>query len=133
MINSKILILGFTFKEDCPDVRNTRVIDIYNELRNFDINIEVYDPLANPEEVRKEYDIQISNYKPEGQFDAVILAVSHKEFLELDVRSFVKNGVIYDVKGILPKEIIDSRLQKCIINICIIIHIIKKIFQKSLF
>jgi UDP-N-acetyl-D-glucosamine/UDP-N-acetyl-D-galactosamine dehydrogenase len=110
VIGSKILLLGFTFKEDCPDVRNTRVIDIYNELRNFDINIDVYDPWANPEEVKKEYGIQISNQKPDGQFDAVILAVAHKEFLELDVRSFINNGVIYDVKGILPKEIVDSRL-----------------------
>ena len=110
VLNSKVLLLGFTFKEDCPDVRNTRVIDIYNELRNFDINVDVYDPWANPEEVKKEYGIQISNHKPNGQFDAVILAVAHKEFLELDVRSFVNNGVIYDVKGILPKEIVDSRL-----------------------
>ena len=110
VIDSKILLLGFTFKEDCPDVRNTRVIDIYNELRNFEINVDVYDPWANPEEVKKEYGIQISNQKPEGQFDAVILAVAHKEFLDLDVRSFVKKGVIYDVKGILPKEIVDSRL-----------------------
>jgi UDP-N-acetyl-D-galactosamine dehydrogenase len=110
VIHSKILLLGFTFKEDCPDVRNTRVIDIYNELRNFEINVEVYDPWANVEEVKKEYGIQISNQRPDGQFDAVILAVAHKEFLELDVRSFVKNGVIYDVKGILPKKIVDSRL-----------------------
>ncbi len=110
VIDSKILLLGFTFKEDCPDVRNTRVIDIYNELKNFEINVDVYDPWANPEEVKKEYGIQITNQKPEGQFDAVILAVAHKEFLELDVRSFVKKGVIYDVKGILPKDIVDSRL-----------------------
>ena len=110
VIDSKVLLLGFTFKEDCPDVRNTRVIDIYNELRNFEINVEVYDPWANPVEVQKEYGIQISNQKPDGQFDAVILAVAHKEFLKLDVRSFVKKGVIYDVKGILPKEIVDSRL-----------------------
>jgi UDP-N-acetyl-D-galactosamine dehydrogenase len=110
VIGSKILLLGFTFKEDCPDVRNTRVIDIYNELRNFEINVDVYDPWANPIEVKKEYGIQISNQKPDGQFDAVILAVAHKEFMELDVRSFAKKGVIYDVKGILPKKIVDSRL-----------------------
>ena len=110
VIGSKILLLGFTFKEDCPDVRNTRVIDIYNELRNFDINVDVYDPWANPEEVKKEYGIEITNQKPSCQYDAVILAVAHKLFLELDVKSFVKNGVIYDVKGVLPKEIVDSRL-----------------------
>jgi UDP-N-acetyl-D-galactosamine dehydrogenase len=110
VIGSKILLLGFTFKEDCPDVRNTRVIDIYNELRNFEINVDVYDPWANTEEVKKEYGIQITNQKPDGQFDAVIIAVAHKEFLGLDVRSFVNKGVVYDVKGILPKEIVDSRL-----------------------
>ena len=110
VIDSKILILGFTFKEDCPDVRNTRVIDIYNELRNFDINVEVYDPWANVQEVKHEYGIEITNKLPIGQYDGVILAVAHKEFLKLDVRSFVPNGILYDVKGILPKEIIDSRL-----------------------
>ena len=110
VIDSRVLILGFTFKEDCPDVRNTRVIDIYNELRNFDIQVEVYDPWANPKEVMYEYGIKIFNQCPIGQYSAVILTVAHKEFLELDVRSFVKNGVLYDVKGILPKEIVDSRL-----------------------
>uniref|UniRef100_UPI0040491CC7 nucleotide sugar dehydrogenase n=1 Tax=Daejeonella sp. TaxID=2805397 RepID=UPI0040491CC7 len=110
VIDSKVLILGFTFKEDCPDVRNTRVIDIYNELRNFDIQVTVYDPWANPKEVKKEYNIEISNQEPNDQFDAIILAVAHKEFLKLDVKSLAKNGIIYDVKGILPKEIIDSRL-----------------------
>ncbi len=110
VIDSRVLLLGFTFKEDCPDVRNTRVIDIYNELRNFDIQVEVYDPWANPKEVMHEYGIKIFKQCPIGQYSAVILAVAHKEFLELDVRSFVKNGVLYDVKGILPKEIVDSRL-----------------------
>ena len=110
VIDSRVLLLGFTFKEDCPDVRNTRVIDIYNELRNFDIQVEVYDPWANSKEVMHEYGIEIFNQCPIGQYSAVILAVAHKEFLELDVRSFVNNGVLYDVKGILPKEIVDSRL-----------------------
>lgn len=107
---SKVLLLGFTFKEDCPDVRNTRVIDIYNELRNFDINVDIYDPWASPKEVEREYGIYISNRIPDGQYNAVILAVAHREFLELDIKSFSKNGVIYDVKGILPKELVDSRL-----------------------
>ena len=110
VIDSKVLLLGFTFKEDCPDVRNTRVIDIYNELINFDIKVEVFDPWANTEEVKKEYGIDISNKPPIGQFDAAILAVAHKEFSKLDIKSFVKNGVIYDVKGVLPKDIVDSRL-----------------------
>jgi len=110
VIDSKVLILGFTFKENCPDVRNSRVIDIFNELRNFDIKVEVYDPVANPLEVKKEYGIEILNEKPLGQFSAVILAVAHNEFLDFDVRSLVKEGVLFDVKGILPKEIVDSRL-----------------------
>jgi UDP-N-acetyl-D-galactosamine dehydrogenase len=110
VLNSKVLLLGFTFKEDCPDVRNTRVIDIYNELRNFDINVEVYDPWANVEEVKHEYGIEISNSFPHGNFAAIILAVAHKEFLNMDIRSLTPCGVIFDVKGMLPKNIIDSRL-----------------------
>jgi len=110
VLNSKVLLLGFTFKEDCPDVRNTRVIDIYNELRNFDINVEVYDPWANPQEVKHEYGIEISNSFPKGDYAAIILAVAHKEFLNMDIRSLTPNGVVFDVKGILPKNIIDSRL-----------------------
>ena len=110
VLNSKILLLGFTFKEDCPDVRNTRVIDIYNELRNFDINVDVFDPWANPEEVKSEYGIEISNSYPKEQYAAVILAVSHREFLDLDIRSLTPNGVVFDVKGVLSKDIVDSRL-----------------------
>jgi UDP-N-acetyl-D-glucosamine/UDP-N-acetyl-D-galactosamine dehydrogenase len=110
VIDSNVLLLGFTFKEDCPDVRNTRVIDIYNELRNFDIHVSVYDPWANPQVVKEEYGIEVSNQLPIGQFDAVILAVAHKKFLELDVRAFAKNGILYDVKSVLPKKIVDSRL-----------------------
>jgi UDP-N-acetyl-D-galactosamine dehydrogenase len=110
VLNSKVLLLGFTFKEDCPDVRNTRVIDIYNELRNFDINVEVYDPWVNPQEVKHEYDIEILSSLSECNYAAVILAVAHMEFLDLDIRSLSPSGVIFDVKGILSKEIIDSRL-----------------------
>ncbi len=110
VLNSKVLLLGFTFKEDCPDVRNTRVIDIYNELRNFDINVDVYDPWANVQEVKHEYGIEISNSILNENYAAIILAVAHKEFLNLDIRSLTPNGVIFDVKGMLPKNIIDSRL-----------------------
>jgi len=110
VIDSKVLLLGFTFKEDCPDVRNTRVIDIYKELVNFDIQVDVYDPWVDPKEVKCEYGIDVLSALPNGEFSAVILAVAHKEFLTLDVRSFTPSGVVYDVKGILPKEIIDSRL-----------------------
>ena len=110
VIDSKVLLLGFTFKEDCPDVRNTRVIDIYNELVNFDIQVDVYDPWVDPNEVKREYGIEIINCLPQVHYEAAILAVAHKEFLALDVRSFAPDGIVYDVKGILPKEIIDSRL-----------------------
>jgi UDP-N-acetyl-D-glucosamine/UDP-N-acetyl-D-galactosamine dehydrogenase len=110
VIDSKILLLGFTFKENCPDVRNTRVIDIYNELVNFDIQVDVYDPWVDPNEVMREYGIEIINGLPEGHYAAVILAVAHDEFLALDVRSFAPKGIVYDVKGILPKKVIDSRL-----------------------
>lgn len=110
VIDSKVLLLGFTFKENCPDVRNTRVIDIYKELVNFDIKVDLYDPWVNPKEVKQEYGIDVVNDLPVGPFAAVILAVAHKEFLSLDVRSFAPTGIVYDVKGILPKEIVDSRL-----------------------
>jgi UDP-N-acetyl-D-galactosamine dehydrogenase len=110
VIDSKVLLLGFTFKEDCPDVRNTRVIDIFNELINFDIRVDVYDPWVDSKEVKQEYNIDVINELPIDKYEAVILAVSHKKFLELDIRSLVPNGIIYDVKGVLPKENIDSRL-----------------------
>ena len=109
--NAKILILGITFKENCPDIRNTKVVDIYHTLREYTPNITVYDPWANPEHVFQEYGVMVTKELPTTQFDAVILAVAHKEFMDLDVKVLVKNGgIIYDVKGILPREIIDGRL-----------------------
>jgi UDP-N-acetyl-D-galactosamine dehydrogenase len=110
VIDSKVLILGFTFKEDCPDVRNTRVIDIYQELKNFDIQVDVYDPWANPEEVMHEYGITVVNELPKEQYSAAILAVAHKEFADLDIRSIANYGVVYDVKGVLKKDLVDARL-----------------------
>jgi UDP-N-acetyl-D-galactosamine dehydrogenase len=110
VLNSKVLLLGFTFKENCPDVRNTRVIDIYNELINFNINVDVYDPWVTSSEVKYEYGIDVITKLPNGPFDAVILAVAHNEFLTLDIRSFVPKGVVYDVKGIIHKELVDARL-----------------------
>ena len=109
--NAKILILGITFKENCPDIRNTKIVDIYHTLREYTPNITVYDPWANAEHVFQEYGVSVTNEVPKDQFDAVILAVAHNEFLDLDIKAFVKpNGVIYDVKGILPRDIIDGRL-----------------------
>jgi UDP-N-acetyl-D-galactosamine dehydrogenase len=112
VIDSKVLILGFTFKEDCPDVRNTKVIDIYRELRNFDIHVDVYDPWANSYEVGKEYGIEIySQIFRETQYSAVVLAVAHKKFQTINIREIVGNdGVVYDVKGVVPKNLADARL-----------------------
>jgi UDP-N-acetyl-D-galactosamine dehydrogenase len=110
VIDSKVLILGFTFKEDCPDVRNTRVIDIYQELKNFDIQVDVYDPWANPEEVMHEYGITVVNELPKEHYSAAILAVAHKEFADLDIRSIANKGVVFDVKGVLNKDFVDARL-----------------------
>lgn len=110
--DAKILILGITFKENCPDIRNTKVVDIYTSLEEYTKNVTVYDPWANKENVKREYDIDIVSELPTGEkFDAVILAVAHNQFKELDIKSLVvDNGVVYDVKGILDRTIIDGRL-----------------------
>lgn len=111
VIDSKILILGFTFKENCPDVRNTKVMDIVHGLTEYDLNLTIYDPWANPAIAKREYGVDVTNTLPKGKFDAVILAVAHQKFADLDVRSLVKKGgVVFDVKGFLPREIIDGRL-----------------------
>ena len=110
--DAKILLLGITFKENCLDIRNTKVVDIYETLKEYTNNITVYDPWANPAEVEHEYGVAVTNELPkDDKFDAVILAVAHKEFAELDVKSLlVDNGVVYDVKGTLDREIVDERL-----------------------
>ncbi len=112
--DSKILILGITFKENCPDIRNTKVVDIYHTLREYTPNITIYDPWANADKVKREYGIEIQNPESSIQstkYDAVILAVAHKEFQNLDVKALLSdNGVVYDVKGILPRDIVDGRL-----------------------
>lgn len=111
VLNSNILILGFTFKENCPDVRNTKVIDIVNALKEYNLNITIYDPWANPAIAKHEYGIEITNELPKEKFDSVIAAVAHKEFVELDVTSFLKEKhVIFDVKGFLKRDIVDGRL-----------------------
>lgn len=111
VLGSKIVIFGFTFKENCPDVRNTKIIDIYRALKQYNVNITVYDPWANPVIAMHEYGIDITNELPTEEFDALIMGVAHNEFKELDVTRFVKEKhVIYDVKGTLPKAIVDARL-----------------------
>lgn len=110
--DSKILILGITFKENCPDIRNTKIVDIYSTLSEYTSNITIYDPWANVTEVKKEYNIDIINkLDASKKYDAVILGVAHKEFMSLDINSLLSdNAVVYDVKGILPREIVDGRL-----------------------
>lgn len=109
--DAKILLLGITFKENCPDIRNTKIVDIYTTLSEYSNNIIVYDPWANSAAVKYEYNIDIVNELPNDKFDTIILCVAHKEFLELDVRLMIKEGgVLYDVKGILSKDIVDGRL-----------------------
>ena len=135
--DSKILILGITFKENCPDIRNTKVVDIYNTLKEYTDNITVYDPWANAEKVKEEYGIVLSDelrvkneklkikneelkvkttgepsytLEGEGEYDVCILAVAHDEFKNLDVRALVGNGVVYDVKGVLNRDVVDDRL-----------------------
>ncbi len=114
--DSRILLLGMTFKENCPDIRNSRVVDVYRGLQEFGVLIDVYDPWANAEDVRHEYGIELIKSRDvlktmKCNYDAVILAVAHRQFKELDYSHFNKaNLVIYDIKGVLPKEIVDGRL-----------------------
>jgi UDP-N-acetyl-D-galactosamine dehydrogenase len=107
---TECLILGFTFKENCPDVRNTRVIDIVQAIKAFHMEPTVYDPWANPEEVMHEYGITVHNEIPQADFGAAVLAVAHKEFESLNLRALMGMGIIYDVKGVFPKEQVDGRL-----------------------
>ena len=108
--DSRALILGITFKENCPDIRNTKVVDIVKELGNFSMQVDVYDPYALKEEVKHEYGITLVD-KPTGSYNAIILAVAHDEFKTLDIDA-LKNtySVVFDIKGMLPKDKVDARL-----------------------
>ncbi|MRH99174.1 nucleotide sugar dehydrogenase [Kriegella sp. EG-1] len=107
---AKILVLGITFKENCPDVRNTKAVDVIANLKSYDSDITIYDPWASPEEVGHEYSLETTNTLPNNKFDAIVLTVAHNEYLELDLRNMLTdNGVLYDVKGILKCKI-DGRL-----------------------
>jgi UDP-N-acetyl-D-galactosamine dehydrogenase len=111
--NSKVLVLGITFKENCPDIRNSRVIDIITHLQRQGISVDVYDPSADVEEVRHEYGLHMHNdiIALASSYEAIILAVAHKEFLNVDWRSKLNgNGILYDVKGVLHKDLVDARL-----------------------
>jgi UDP-N-acetyl-D-galactosamine dehydrogenase len=108
---ARALILGITFKENCPDIRNSKVIDIYNELVQYGMQIDVYDPHANCHDVQQEFDIQLAE-SLKSQYNAVILAVSHKEFLSIDFSDIVfdNHSVIFDTKSFLPRDLVDARL-----------------------
>ena len=105
------LLLGITFKENCPDVRNTKVVDIYNELVQFGINVDVYDPWADATEVKHEYGVEILNQLEDKKYDSVIVAVAHDEFLSIDFNKYkANNAVIFDTKACIDRNIVDGRL-----------------------
>ena len=109
--DSRALILGVTFKENCPDIRNTKVVDIYHTLSEYTQNITIYDPWADSEKVKHEYGITVENVLPDGKYDLVILAVAHSQFKEINIKEHTStNSVIYDVKGVLDRSEIDGRL-----------------------
>ena len=111
VLNSNVLIVGFTFKENCPDIRNTKVIDIYKALKEYNLNITIYDPWANPEIVKHEYGIEVVNELPTRKFDAAIAAVAHSIFKDLDLLALLKEAhVVFDVKCMLDRNIVDGRL-----------------------
>lgn len=111
VLNSNILILGFTFKENCPDVRNTKVIDIINTLKEYKVNITIHDPWANPTIAKHEYGVEVLNQVPQDKFDAIILAVAHKEFEKLKIENLRKaKSIVYDVKAFFPEDQCNKRL-----------------------
>jgi UDP-N-acetyl-D-glucosamine/UDP-N-acetyl-D-galactosamine dehydrogenase len=112
---SRVLVLGVTFKENCPDVRNTKVVEVVQELKAFGATVDVYDPWADPDGVHHEYRLEILRQKPvSGTYDAVVVAVAHREFAAMspkDIRELGKTGcVVYDIKSLLPADLVDDRL-----------------------
>lgn len=108
---SKVLVMGITFKENCPDVRNTKVVDVIRALKEYGITTDIFDPWANPDEVKHEYGLCTSKTPPTSTYDAVILAVAHSEFKELNISSLLNQpGVVFDVKGQLPLNVVDGSL-----------------------
>ena len=104
--NSKILVLGLTFKENCPDIRNSKVIDVINELKDYNTNVDIFDPWVDSNTVKKIYNLDMvdSSYS-ENKYDAIILAVAHQQFLELDLKEIChKDTIVFDVKSALPKN-----------------------------
>ncbi len=114
LVNAKVLVMGLTFKENCPDLRNTRVIDIITELSNFSLDISVYDPWVDPEQGRAEYGLEMISKPEPGRYHAIIVAVAHQEFVKMGVTGIrelgVEGAVIFDVKHLLPADAVDGRL-----------------------
>lgn len=109
--DAEVLVLGITFKENCPDVRNTKVVDVISSLREFGVNVSIYDPWADEEEVMEEYGLESKQQLPSKKFDAIVLTVAHKEFKEINFDSIVnQNHVIYDVKNVLNDNLKDGGL-----------------------
>jgi UDP-N-acetyl-D-galactosamine dehydrogenase len=110
ILGAKALILGITFKENCPDIRNTKVVDIYNELKQFGMNVSIYDPWASKAEVKREYGLELIDKLDDG-YDAVILAVAHKEYNDIDFKRLVSNNtIVFDTKAFLERSMVDGRL-----------------------
>ena len=112
--DARILIMGFTFKENCPDLRNTKIADLVRELETYAGKVEIYDPLASPAESLEEYGIRLENEIPDGEFDMIVLAVKHKDIVQMEASHFKERlkpgGLIYDITGLLPPEASDARL-----------------------
>ena len=107
---AKLLMLGITFKENCPDVRNTKIVDVVHALKEYGIQITIFDPWARPSEVNHEYQLQTTNELPNDTFDAIVLGVAHKEFTTIDLSKLKRpNGILFDVKGVLNEKA-DGRL-----------------------
>ena len=115
MPQARILVMGITFKENCPDVRNTRVVDVIDELQLYGTQIDVYDPWADPAQVEREYGVTVMSELPApGQYEGIVIAVAHQEFYDLGAEGFRKLGkdvhVLYDIKSVLPADEVDGRL-----------------------
>jgi len=113
--NSKVLVLGITFKENCPDIRNSKVTDLIHELKKFGCKVDVYDPWADPAEVKHEYGLELMQVADEhlpslNHYNAIILAVAHDEFKSMDLSVVDRSKVIYDIKALWPKDRVDARL-----------------------
>ena len=114
VVGAKVLVMGLTFKENCPDLRNTKVVDVIKELADFDVNVEVVDPWCVPSEAEREYGIKVTQTYKQGHYDAILICVAHEEFKLLGVDKIRALGkskhILYDLKYVLDKEEVDLRL-----------------------